>query len=434
MIGSPGGETKKLGPLVGAIDLGSCSIRFTVFVAATGELVTYHQLPVETQTPKPGWLELNPNDIISAVIKCIDATVLNLEKLDIEPVDVVAVGVASQRCTAIAWDKTTGCLMYPGCIMAADVRTQSLVDELKKSRYIKEEAIRTLSGLPLSTYFSAIKFKWLLENDDQVKTALSEDRLLLGTCNSYLMWALTGGTEGGIHITDVTNASLTGLMNLETLAWDEKLCKYFGVPIDILPKIRSCSEVYGSLNISCLKGIPVSGCIGDQQAALIGQNCWRPGQAKISFGNGAFTLFNVGPKLLHSQFGLLSTVAYKIGENPPIYAFEGSVKEAGSIISWLSSIGISCHLDDKTTSSKQPNYDNNMILIPSSSGCLSPHWRSSCEGIIVGLTTCSPGTSNAEDIYQAALQAVAFQNRDVLEAMERDSKIKLTTILTDGGN
>ena len=364
---------KHLGPLIGAVDQGTSSIRFLVFVASTGELVTYHQVPVDIRSPQSGWLQVDPESLVSSVVKCIDATVSNLQQLDMDPEDVVAIGVSTQREAAFAWDRLSGKLLVPG-ILGQDSRCQPLVDRLLNTRKrLNAEQVKTMSGIPVSAHFAGSKYLWMLENETEVSKALAEGRLLLGTADSFLMWKLTGG---GVHMTDVTHASLTGLMNLETLQWDRHLCDYYGIPSTCLPAIRSCSEVYGHLAVSSLKGVPISGCIGDQQAALIGQNCWRPGQAKTTFGSGSVTVYNSGPRIVHSDSGLLSTVAYQLGpDQPPVYALEGSVGVAGSAVDWLkTNAGILSDTTEVESLANQIKDSQDVFFVPAFAGHQSPRW------------------------------------------------------------
>ena len=307
-----------------------------VFVAATGELVTYQDLPVSTISPNSSWAEADPLELLSTVKKCIDITVDNLIQLDIDPADIVTIGLANQRETVVAWSKSTGQPLH-NAILWHDVRTAASVDYFKKKagRERVERRVERMTGLPLSTYFSAVKIHWLLQNVAKVQQAFDENDLLVGTVDTWLLWNLTGG----VYITDATNASRTQLMDLETLEWDPYLLSFFELPLKSsdMAKIVSSSEVYGRLNFSKIKGTPISGCLGDQQAALVGQNCFRPGQAKCTYGTGCFLLYNVGPKIIHSKdHGLLTTVAYKLGKNvPPAYALEGSMAMAGGAITWL---------------------------------------------------------------------------------------------------
>lgn len=302
-----------------------------VFVASTGELVTYQDLPVSTLSPNSSWAEADPIELLTSVKKCIDITVDNLIQLDIDPADIVTIGLANQRETIVAWSKSTGQPLH-NAILWHDVRTAGSLEYFKKKA--GRERVERITGLPLSTYFSAIKIHWLLQNVKSVKKAFEKDDLLIGTVDTWLIWNLTG-----TYVTDATNASRTQLMDLETLEWDPFLFSFFELPVkpSHLAKIVSSSEVYGKLNFSKIKGTPISGCLGDQQAALVGQNCFRPGQAKCTYGTGCFLLYNVGPKIIHSKdHGLLTTVAYKLGKNvPPVYCLEGSIAMAGGAITWL---------------------------------------------------------------------------------------------------
>jgi len=440
------GKSCRLGPLIGAVDAGTATIRFLVFVASTGELVTYHQVPApesRNRLSQDRKLEIDPDRLVSSVVTCIDATVANLQQLDIDPQDIVAVGITTQREAAFAWDRVSGkpWPQVPG-ILGQDTRAQPLVEQLLANRWrsnsgggsgsqLSPEYVKTISGIPVSAHFTAAKYRWMLENSDDVAEAFKENRLLLGTADSYLIWALTNSEGGGIHMTDVTHASLTGLMNLASLKWDNELCNFYGVPLSCLPKIKSCSEVFGHLTLSALKGVPISGCIGDQQAALIGQNCWRPGQAKTTFGSGCFTVYNAGPKIVHSESGLISTVAYQMGPDAsPVYALEGSVGVAGSALDWLkTNLGVIDDVSEIESYASQVSDAQDLIFVPAFSGHQSPRWMPNAKGLMLGLTH---RTTKAH-ICRSALDAVAFQTRDVLDAMQNDSKIELSTLLVDGG-
>ena len=429
---SPG--AKDLGPLVCAIEQGTGSSRFLVFSANTAELITYHQIPIKTLTPHQGWVEQDPKEILNTVKKCIDVTVDNLNKLDVDPVDIVALGVTNQRETTLVWDKLTGEPLH-NAIVWLDTRTQdtvqTLLNRLPRDQNSKNY-LQPLCGLPISTYFSALKLRWLLDHVPAVSEALAEDRLLFGTVDTWLIWNLTGGADGdGIHMTDVTNASRTMLMNIETLKWDSFLCKFFKIPQSILPEIRSSSEIYAKLTTTALKGVPISGCLGDQQAALVGQNCFRPGQAKNTYGTGCFMLYNVGPGVVYSRHGLLSTVAYKLGKKQPaIYALEGSIAVAGAATRWLhEKMQMIENVDDVELHARKVDDNGDVFFVPAFSGLFAPHWRPDARGIICGLTQFS----SREHLCRATLESVAFQTREILEAMEADSDLDVNTLLVDGG-
>ncbi|KAF4526215.1 hypothetical protein B566_EDAN001900 [Ephemera danica] len=408
----------RFGPLVAAIDQGTSSTRFMVFAARTSELITYHQIPLRPLLPREGWVEQDPRELLSAVRECIERTVENLKQLDVDPADIVATGVANQRETTVVWDKNTGEPLY-NTIVWNDSRTSATVDQLlAKTPSHNTDYLKPLCGLPISTYFSALKLRWLLDNVAAVSKAAEEHRLCFGNVDSWIIWNLTGGKDGGLHMTDATNASRTMLMNIETLKWDQTLCKFFGVPMDILPVIKSSSEIYGYLMESSLKGLPISGCLGDQQAALVGQLCFKQGQAKNTYGTGCFLLYNTGTAMVQSQHGLLTTVAYQLGPNtPPVYALEGSVAVAGASTTWLrDNMGLLPDVAQTEAIAASVNDTADVYLVPAFSGLFAPHWRKDARGVLCGLTQF---TSRAH-IIRAALEAICFQTRDILEAMDKD--------------
>ncbi|XP_046677029.1 glycerol kinase-like [Homalodisca vitripennis] len=421
----------RFGPLVGAIDEGTSSARFLVFAANTGEVLTYHQEQVTQICPKEGWVEQDPFEILTKVKNCVETSIDHLKKLDIDPGDIVSIGLTNQRETTIVWDPLTGKPLY-NAIVWLDVRNADTVDQMRSKIYGKKaETLKTISGLPISTYFSALKLRWLLDNVPEVKTAVEQKRCFFGTVDTWLIWNLTGGVHGGLHITDVTNASRTMLMSLQTLQWDPMLCRFFDIPMSVLPQIRSSSEIYGYLAETSLRGVPISGCLGDQQAALVGQMCWKQGQAKNTYGTGCFLLYNTGTAIVQSTHGLLTTVAYKLGKNSPaIYALEGSVAVAGAAISWLrdnlhilSDVNITAELAQAASSTGQ------VMFVPAFSGLYAPYWRNDARGLIFGISE----ETKKEHLVKAALEAVCFQTRDILEAMNQDCGIPLTKLLVDGG-
>lgn len=420
------------GPLVGAIDQGTSSSRFLVFAARTSELVTYHQEPIKSHTPQTGWVEQDPEDLINSVITCIEVTVKNLEKLDVDPSDIVAVGVTNQRETTLVWDKFTGKPLHRA-IVWSDVRTADTVAAILDRLPQDESSLNLLAnrcGLPISTYFSALKLRWMLDNCEEVRRASEEGRMMFGTVDSWLIWNLTGGPGTGIHMTDVTNASRTMLMNIHTLAWDPFLLKFFDLPPQILPQIRTSSEIYGRLSAGPLQGVPISGCLGDQQAALVGQQCFKPGQTKATYGTGCFMLTNIGHRAVESQHGLLTTVAYKMGDKPAVFALEGSIASAGSAIDWLvSGLGIIENASETEKLASSVPDSGDVYFVTAFGGLLAPRWRPDARGTIVGLTQF---TSRAH-IVRATLESICFQVRDVLDAIKVDSGLNFSQILVDGG-
>ncbi|XP_055373223.1 glycerol kinase [Condylostylus longicornis] len=423
----------KFGPLVGSIDEGTSSARFILFKAGTDEIVCYHQLNVPSIYPKEGWVEQDPVLIIDIVEKCIEGALQKLKSLGGDIKDIKAIGITNQRESTVVWDKNTG-KPYHNAIIWLDMRTSSTVDYLlqKIPNHSKNiNYLKPLCGLPLSPYFSALKLRWLKDNVPRVSQAMDLGNLLFGTIDSWLIWNLTGGTKGGVHITDVTNASRTMLMNIETLEWDKHLLKFFELPINILPDIRSSSEIYGYIKLNSLSDIPICGCLGDQQAALIGQSCFQSGQAKATYGTGCFLLYNTGNAIINSQCGLLTTVGYQLGKDAnPVYALEGSVAIAGAAFGWLKdNMSLIEDLNDIEALAEEANDSNDVYFVPAFSGLYAPYWDQEARGIIVGLTE----DVHKEHIVRATIEAVCFQVRDILEAMKKDCGIPITKLKVDGG-
>ncbi|XP_063378111.1 glycerol kinase 3-like [Cydia fagiglandana] len=422
----------KFGPLIGAIDEGTSNVKFLVFAANTSEVLTYHQTSLKRFSPQEGWVEQDALEILNAVVECIEVTADNLRKLDINPEDIVGIGITNQRETTIVWNSATGQPLY-SAIVWLDVRTSKIVDDLLKNKGAQAiNAVSQTSGLPLSTYFSSVKLKWLLQNVTTIKDAVAAGECMAGTVDSWLIWNLTGGTRGGIHATDVTNASRTQLMSLRSLQWDKGLLRFFDIPKQILPKIKSSAEIYGYISMGSLLGVPIAGCLGDQQAALVGQGCMRFGQVKCTFGTGCFLLYNTGDSIVHSQNGLLSTVAYKLGPDaPPVYALEGSVAIAGDTLQWLQhGLGI---LEDVADSERQAaevsdSDEGSCCFVPAFNGIYSPHWRKDARGIMCGLSNFT----RRSHVVRAALEAVCQQTRAVAGAVAADCA-PLRRLLADGG-
>ncbi|KAG5833738.1 glycerol kinase-like isoform X1 [Anguilla anguilla] len=426
-----------LGPLVAAIDQGTSSTRFLVFNAKTAELLSHHQVEIQQSFPKEGWVEEDPKEILQSVYECMERTCEKLTQLNIDISNIKAIGVTNQRETTLIWDKETGEPLY-NAIVWLDLRTQSTVERLiNKTPGRNKNHLKHKTGLPISTYFSAVKLRWLMDNVVEVHEAILSHRAMFGTVDSWLIWCLTGGKSGGVHCTDVTNASRTMLFNIHTMDWDPELCKYFDIPMEILPKVRSSSEIYGlmkicsSLKSGALTGIPISGCLGDQSAALVGQMCFQDGQAKNTYGTGCFLLRNTGLKPVMSDHGLLTTVAYKLGrDQPACYALEGSVAIAGAVVRWLKdNLGIvQCATEiEKLAATVGTSYG--CYFVPAFSGLYAPYWEPSARGIICGLTQFT----NRSHLSFAALEAVCFQTREILDAMNQDSGIPLTQLQVDGG-
>ncbi|XP_016314858.1 glycerol kinase-like isoform X1 [Sinocyclocheilus anshuiensis] len=426
-----------LGPLVAAIDQGTSSTRFLVFNAKTAELLSHHQVEIKQSFPKEGWVEEDPKEILQSVYECMDRTCEKLTQLNIDISNIKAIGVTNQRETTLVWDKETGEPLY-NAIVWLDLRTQSTVERLiNKTPGRNKNHLKHKTGLPISTYFSAVKLRWLMDNVEKVHEAVLSHRAMFGTVDSWLIWCLTGGKKGGVHCTDVTNASRTMLFNIHTMDWDPELCKYFDIPMEILPKVRSSSEIYGLMKISSnlksgpLTGVPISGCLGDQSAALVGQMCFKDGQAKNTYGTGCFLLKNVGTKPVVSDHGLLTTVAYKLGrDKPACYALEGSVAIAGAVVRWLKdNLGIIQTSTELEELAADVGTSYGCYFVPAFSGLYAPYWEPSARGIICGLTQFT----NRSHLAFAALEAVCFQTREILDAMNQDSGIHLSQLQVDGG-
>ncbi|XP_065226671.1 glycerol kinase-like [Planococcus citri] len=425
-----GESNSDYGPLVASIDEGTTSTRFMVFSSKTEQIVASHQIRIHKEYPKPGWVEQDATKIIEAVISSIEETVKILQSKNINPADIVTVGITNQRETTLLWDKITGQPLTKA-IVWMDNRTVKTIENLLNTKPDKcQDQLREKCGLPISPFFSALKYRWLIDNVPEVKKAIQENRCLFGTIDSWLIWNLTGGVNGGIHITDVTNASRTMLMNISTLEWDEDLLKFFDIDKKTLPRICSSSEIYGYFKCTSLKNIPISGCLGDQQAALIGQLCLEEGQAKCTYGTGCFLLHNTGPKKILSQNGLLTTVAFKFGKNPASYALEGSIAIAGATFSWLRDrINIIDDVKEIEKLAEEVSSTNDVYFVPAFQGLYAPYWDPNARGLICGLTM----DTDRRHILRAALEAVGYQTRALMEAMSKDAKIEFKELKVDGG-
>ncbi|MGZ0145430.1 glycerol kinase GlpK [Kribbella sp. WER1] len=412
---------------VGAVDQGTTSTRFMIF-DHSGNEVGKHQLEHEQILPQAGWVEHNPVEIwerTSAVIR----TAMNAQGLQAS--DLAALGITNQRETAVVWNRKTG-RPYYNAIVWQDTRTDRIASALEREG--KGDVIRQKAGLPPATYFSAGKVQWILENVDGVRAAAEAGDAVFGNTDTWLLWNLTGGTEGGVHITDVTNASRTMLMNLETLDWDDELISFFNIPRSMLPEIRPSSDPnkYGETLANGPVGgvIPLTGDLGDQQAATVGQVCFNPGEAKNTYGTGNFMLLNTGTELVRSKAGLLSTMCYKFGDEAPVYALEGSIAVTGSAVQWLrDQLGIISGAAEIETLAKQVNDNGGVYFVPAFSGLFAPYWRSDARGAIVGLSRFN---TNAH-LARATLEAICYQSKDVADAMEKDSGVQLDVLKVDGG-
>ncbi|GIY68888.1 glycerol kinase [Caerostris extrusa] len=420
--------SSKVSNLIGAVDQGTSSSRFLIFDSDSAEIVTYHQIETKLLYPRAGWVEQDPLEILSNVNICIDKTVEKLREFEIDPSNIKAIGVTNQRETTVVWNKYTGKPLY-NAIIWLDSRTADIVEILSKKGGSK--AVKEKCGLPITTYFSAVKLRWLIENIPEVKQAIEQNQCLFGTVDSWIIWNLTGGINNGIHVTDVSNASRTMLMDIRTLQWDSWLCSFFQIPMFILPNIRSSSEILGYVSISSLNGVPIAGCLGDQSAALLGQLCLKPGSAKNTYGTGCFLLCNTGKVPVWSKHGLLTTVAYKLGpDQPVIYALEGSVAIAGALIRWLrDNLGIIADSSFIEALASSVESSHGVYFVPAFSGLYAPYWQPSARGIICGLTQFS----TRAHIARAALEAVCFQTLEIAEAMKLDSGFPLEKLQVDGG-
>ena len=407
---------------IAALDQGTTSTRFMIF-DRRGRVVSMAQREHEQIFPNPGWVEHDPMEIVRRTFEVIEEAV---QQRGLRPNDVACIGITNQRETAVVWNRHTGLPVY-NALVWQDTRVADEVSRL--AREGGQDRFREKTGLPLTTYFSALKIAWILDHVKDARAAAERGDLLFGNIDSYLLWNLTGGVQSGVHLTDVTNASRTQLMNITTLEWDAEMLSAFNIPVAILPEIRSSSEFYGTLAQTSLAGVPIAGILGDQQAALVGQTCFQPGQVKNTYGTGCFMLMNTNA-MKRSKHGLLTTVGYKFGSGPTCYALEGSVAITGALVQWirdnLSLIEKSEHIEWLA----QSVTDNGGIyFVPAFSGLYAPYWKDNARGVIVGLTRFT----NKGHIARAVLEATAFQTRDVLEAMEADAGIPLAQLRTDGG-
>ncbi|MBE9375180.1 glycerol kinase GlpK [Saccharopolyspora sp. HNM0983] len=413
-----------MGSYIAAIDQGTTSTRCMIFDRA-GQVVAVDQIEHRQIFPQAGWVEHDPSEIWSNTRQvCAGA----LAKADLVTSEILACGITNQRETTVVWDRKTGKPVY-NAIVWQDTRTDEIVSSLAKDG--GQNRFQAKTGLPLATYFSGPKIRWILDNVDGVRARAENGELLFGTMDTWVLWNCTGGTEGGLHVTDPTNASRTMLMDLETLQWDPELCEQIGVPMSMLPEIRSSSEVYGHFRErGVLGGIPISGILGDQQAATFGQACLSPGEAKNTYGTGNFVLLNTGTEPVLSENGLLTTVGYKIGENETVYCLEGSIAVTGSLVQWLRDnlglIGSSPEIEQVAATVED---NGGAYFVPAFSGLFAPHWRADARGAIVGLTRFV----NRGHVARAVLEATAFQTREVIDAMNADSGVPLKSLKVDGG-
>ncbi len=410
---------------VAAVDQGTTSTRFMIFDHAGNE-VGKHQLEHSQILPQAGWVEHDPVEIWERT-SSVAQTALN--RAGLSAPDLAALGVTNQRETTVVWNPRTG-RPYYNAIVWQDTRTDRIAAALDRDE--RGGVIRRKAGLPPATYFSGGKIQWILENVDGVRAAAERGEAVFGNTDCWLIWNLTGGPEGGVHVTDPTNASRTMLMNLETLDWDEELLRFFNIPRPMLPTIRPSSAPggYGEVRLGALAGVPLTGDLGDQQAATVGQVCFAPGEAKNTYGTGNFMLLNTGEEVVRSQNGLLTTVCYQFGDNKPVYALEGSIAVTGSAVQWLrDQLGIISGAAEIEPLARQAADNGGVYFVPAFSGLFAPYWRSDARGAIVGLSRYN---TNAH-LARATLEAICYQSRDVSEAMEQDSGVHLETLKVDGG-
>lgn len=408
---------------VGALDQGTTSTRFIVF-DRSGEIASIAQKEHRQIYPKPGWVEHDPEEIWRCTQDVIQAA---MEARSLRPRDLAAIGITNQRETVVVWQRKTGKPVY-NAIVWQDTRVASLVASYVanggKDRY------RSQTGLPLATYFSALKVRWILDDIPGGCEQAAAGDILFGNIDTYLIWNLTGGPDGGIYVTDVTNASRTQLMNLQTLDWDTGLLDDFGIPREMLPRVVSSSEIYGQAQLSAVAGVAVAGDLGDQQAALVGQACFRPGEAKNTYGTGCFLLMNTGEKAVPSRSGLITTVAFKLGAKPAVYALEGSIAIAGALVQWLrDNLGLIETSTEIETLARTAGDNGGAYFVPAFSGLYAPYWKDDARGVIAGLTRYV----NKGHLARAVLEATAFQVREVVDAMAMDSGITLDLLRVDGG-
>ena len=407
-----------------AIDQGTTSSRAIIF-DHSGSIISTGQLEHEQIFPRAGWVEHDPMEIWANTREAIGQA---LSKANLTRHDIAAIGITNQRETAVVWNKNTGKPVY-NAIVWQDTRTQDIVDALSVAGGV--DRFKERVGLPLTTYFSGTKIVWILDNVDGAREAAEAGDLLFGTTDTWVLWNLTGGVNGGVHATDVTNASRTMFMDLKTLQWDEEILGIFGVPKSMLPEIKSSSEVYGvAEEQSLLRETPIAGILGDQQAATFGQAAFATGEAKNTYGTGNFLIFNTGEDIVQSQNGLLTTVGYKLGDEPAHYALEGSIAVSGSLVQWLrDNLGLISSAAEVQDLADKVEDNGGAYIVPAFSGLFAPYWRPDARGAIVGLTRYV----NKHHIARAALESIAYQTRDVLEAVNADAGVDLTELRVDGG-
>ena len=410
---------------VAAIDQGTTSTRCMIF-NHSGESVGIHQLEHEQIYPKPGWVEHDPMEIWARTQDVIKGA---MEKAGITHKDLAAVGITNQRETTVVWDKNTGKPLH-NALVWQDTRNADVVAEMAKDG--GQDRFRPQVGLPLATYFSGLKVKWLLDNVPEVRAAADAGDAIFGNIDTWVIWNLTGGPNGGVHVTDVTNASRTMLMNLDTLSWNEEIAAAMGIPMTMLPAIKSSSEVYGyTLEDGPFGGrLPIAGDLGDQQAATVGQACFSAGEAKNTYGTGCFMIMNTGTEIVPSNNGLLTTMCYKFGDEKPVYALEGSIAITGALVQWLrDNLKLISSAPEVEDLAKTVDDNGGIYFVPAFSGLYAPYWKDNARGVIAGMTRYV----NRGHFARATLEATAYQTREVLDAMNADSGVDLTALKVDGG-
>jgi glycerol kinase len=403
-----------------AVDQGTTSTRFMVF-DHSGQVVSVDQKEHEQIYPKPGWVEHDANEIWQRTQEVVGA---GLDKVNSS--DIAGVGVTNQRETTVVWDRSTGEPVY-NAIVWQDTRTDQICNELSADG--GQDRFRPKTGLPIATYFSGPKIKWILENIDGVRERAESGDVIFGNIDTWVIWQLTGGADGGVHVTDVSNASRTMMMDLQTLDWDEEILGILGVPRAMLPEIKASSEVYGEAK-GDLSGVPVAGDLGDQQAALFGQTCFSVGEAKNTYGTGNFLLLNTGNEIVPSKSGLITGLGYKIGDQQAVYMLEGSIAITGALVQWLrDNIGLISSAPEVEDLAKTVDDNGGVYFVPAFSGLFAPYWRNEARGVIAGLTRYV----NKGHIARATLEATAWQTKEVVDAMNVDSGVELTSLKVDGG-
>jgi glycerol kinase len=406
-----------------ALDQGTTSSRAMIFDHG-GRVVSVSQKEHEQIYPKPGWVEHDPKEIWARCQEVLDEA---MEKAGASRDDIAALGVTNQRETTVVWDRSTGEPVM-NAIVWQDTRTDKICDELAADG--GQDRFRSHVGLPLATYFSGPKIRWILDNVEGTRERAEAGDLMFGNIDTWCIWNLTGGTNGGLHITDVSNASRTMLMNLATLDWDDEICGIIGVPKSVLPEIRPSSQVYGEAKNGAFTGVQVAGDLGDQQAATFGQACFSPGEAKNTYGTGNFMLLNTGTEPVQSKSGLLTTLGYKVGDNPAVYCLEGSIAITGALVQWLrDNLKMIKAAPEVEELAKTVDDNGGLYIVPAFSGLFAPYWRSNARGVFAGLTRYV----NAGHIARATLEATAWQTREVADAMDADSGVKLESLKVDGG-